>query len=190
MRIVFVMAMSLALSTVSQVASYSGDKKPNETTNTQKQVAIPEDGIAVLRPTKGNQVRGIIRLTQTDKGVRLRGRVQGLTPGKHGFHIHEYGDLSSPDGKSAGGHYAPKGHKHGGPEAAEHHAGDLGNIVADDNGIAQVDKMSNDLKLHFVVGRAIVVHAKMDDLKSQPSGDAGPRVAYGVIGYAEPMAEK
>lgn len=149
--------------------------------------AVGQGGVAVLRPTKGHKVRGVIRLIPTKDGLRIRGRVRGLKPGKHGFHIHQYGDLRSPDGKSAGGHYNPKGVRHGGPHDAVHHAGDLGNITANSQGVAQVDILAKWLKLQPVVGRAIVIHGGMDDLKSQPSGNAGPRVAVGVIGIAGPM---
>lgn len=160
------------------------DEKPAKTSSPRAEMPIPKAAVAVLTPTKGNKARGAIRLTQTDDGVRLQGMVRNLEPGEHGFHIHEFGDLRGPDGKSAGGHYNPEGHKHGGPDDAEHHAGDLGNITANDEGVAKVDKMAEGLKLHFIVGRSIVVHGGKDDLESQPSGDAGPRVALGVIGYA------
>lgn len=175
---------TLILSAVSLVLGVAQNQDVE--TGAKQAVQIPDDGIAVLRATKGNHVEGVIRLTQTTKGLRLSGEVRGLTPGKHGFHIHEYGDLRSADGKSAGAHYAPQGHKHGGPDSPEHHAGDLGNIAANDAGVAKVDILADDLKLHFVIGRSIVVHGGQDDLQSQPSGDAGPRVAYGVIGFAAP----
>jgi Cu-Zn family superoxide dismutase len=128
---------------------------------------LPTKAIAVLLPTEGSK------------------EVGGLTPGKHGFHIHEFGDVSSPDGASAGGHYNPDGHMHGGPDSQERHAGDFGNIEANQEGVATVNIDAKDLKLHFVIGRSFVVHAKADDLKSQPSGDAGGRVAVGVIGIAK-----
>ena len=70
------------------------------------------------------------------------------------------------------------------PKVAEHHAGDLGNITAGDDGVAKVDAKSKDLHLHFIIGRSIVVHADADDLKSQPAGNSGPRIAVGVIGVA------
>lgn len=151
---------------------------------------LPTDGVAVLKATKGNKVRGRLTLKQTKDGVRITGRVNNLTPGEHGFHIHEFGDLSSPDGKSAGGHFNPDGHDHAGPDAEKRHAGDLGNITADDEGVANVDILQKGLKLHFVIGRSFVVHAGKDDLQSQPSGDAGPRVAVGVIGIAQPKMKK
>ncbi|MEZ6133181.1 MAG: superoxide dismutase family protein [Planctomycetaceae bacterium] len=149
------------------------------------QVDVPKEAVAVLLATKGNDTSGTLMLTQQDDYVHVKGSVHGLTPGEHGFHIHEFGDLRDPSGKSAGGHFNPHGTKHGGPEDKERHPGDLGNITADANGMAKVDKKAKGLKLHFVLGRSFVVHAGKDDLKSQPSGDAGARVAVGVIGFAE-----
>lgn len=146
---------------------------------------IPREAVAVLAPTRGYEVQGTLLFQQQEDGVKVTGEVRGLEPGEHGFHIHEFGDLRHPEGLSAGGHFNPEGHKHGGPDDSERHAGDLGNITANSQGVAKVNMVAKDLKLHFVIGRAIVVHAKADDLKSQPSGDAGPRAALGVIGFAE-----
>lgn len=144
------------------------------------------DAVCVLRPTKGNKSRGVLTLKQHDGYVHIRGRVRNLTPGKHGFHIHALGDLRGTDGLATGGHYAPQGHDHGGPDEENRHAGDLGNIEANDNGVAWVDVNAKGLMLYAVIGRSFVVHGGEDDLKSQPSGNAGPRVAVGVIGIAEP----
>lgn len=146
---------------------------------------LPKHGVAVLFPTRGNQVRGMVEFTETQRGVGIKGMVRGLEPGKHGFHIHEFGDLRSRDGSAAGGHFDPAGHKHGAPGDEEHHYGDLGNITADEQGVANIDMTADWMKLHFIVGRALVVHAGPDDLESQPSGDAGDRVALGVIGIAQ-----
>jgi superoxide dismutase, Cu-Zn family len=146
---------------------------------------LPTKAIAVMLPTEGSKVSGILTLTAENGTVHIKGKVGGLTPGLHGFHIHEFGDVSSPDGASAGGHYNPDGHMHGGPEDKERHVGDLGNIKAGDDGVANVDVEARGAKLHFIIGRSLVVHAKEDDLKSQPSGDAGGRVAVGVIGIAK-----
>lgn len=154
------------------------------------QAKIPQNGVAVLAPTKGNNVEGTITLTQQDGQVHFKGEVRNLKPGKHGFHVHEYGDLRDPEGKSAGGHFNPEGHPHGGPNDPKRHAGDLGNIVANEKGVASVDLKAKGLMLHTVLGRAIVVHGGADDLKSQPSGDAGPRVALGIIGVAKDPAGK
>ncbi|MEQ8848312.1 superoxide dismutase family protein [Botrimarina sp.] len=149
------------------------------------EVDMPKAGVAVLHSKAKDGVDGTIHFEQTDQGLRITGKVKGLEPGKHGFHIHEYGDLSDPEAKSAGGHYNPDDSQHGGPDMADHHAGDLGNIEAGQDGVANVDMTAPWLKLHFVVGRAMVVHGGEDDLQSQPSGDAGPRVAAGVIGVAK-----
>lgn len=151
----------------------------------KEHLPLPTRGVAVLHPSEGSKVRGVILLDQHNDGLHIHGKVVGLTPGKHGFHIHEFGDLRDPKGESAGGHFDPHGHKHGGPGSEEHHAGDLGNIEANAEGVAEVNIKAPWLKLHFVIGRPMVVHGDPDDLTSQPSGAAGPRVALGVIGIAK-----
>ena len=144
--------------------------------------------VCVLVPTKDNKVRGRIFFNQGKNGVtQIRGKVNNLTPGLHGFHIHEFGDLTDRTGKSAGGHFNPEGHDHAGPDAQKRHVGDLGNIEANEDGVATVEMSVKGLKVHFILGRSIVVHAGKDDLTSQPSGNAGPRVAVGVIGIRQPM---
>ena len=145
--------------------------------------------IAVLVPTAGNHVTGTVVFTQTPGGLRVVADVSGLTPGKHGFHVHEFGDCSAPDGMSAGGHYNPSGMPHSAPTAGHRHAGDLGNLVAGPDGKAHLEWVDPVLGLEgpaSVIGRSVVVHEKEDDLKSQPTGNAGPRVACGVIGVAKP----
>jgi len=146
-----------------------------------------KDAVAVIAPTKasGGDVAGVVKLKQQKGFVQVTGEVTGLTPGKHGFHIHMYGDISAPDGTSAGGHYNPHGTPHGGPASKERHEGDLGNIEANADGVAKVNVKAKKLHLRQVLGRSFVVHGGVDDLKSQPSGDAGPRVGIGVIGVAQ-----
>jgi Cu-Zn family superoxide dismutase len=151
--------------------------------------AEPTKAIAVLVPTEGSKVAGTITFTKTADGVHVEGEVTGLTAGKHGFHIHEFGDTSSKDGKAAGGHFNPTGETHGAPDGEHHHAGDFGNIEADASGVAKVNITSKALSFagpSSILGRGVVVHAKEDDLKSQPAGNAGDRVAVGVIGVAKP----
>jgi superoxide dismutase, Cu-Zn family len=148
-------------------------------------IPLPKHAVAVFIPTEGHDdVHGTVMLTQEENYVRVLGHLTGLPPGKHGFHIHEFGDLRAPDGSSAGGHFNPSGKRHGAPTDAEHHVGDLGNILANEQGVAKVDAKIKGVPLHFVIGRALVVHEKADDFESQPSGDAGARLALGVIGFA------
>ncbi len=141
--------------------------------------------VAVLNPTAGNDVRGVVTFLRTEGGVYVVAEVRGLTPGPHGFHVHQLGDCSAPDGTSAGGHFNPTGHDHGGPDSEVRHVGDLGNIVADAEGNARHEVTDSQLQLdgpHSIVGRGLIVHAGEDDLASQPTGAAGARVACGVIG--------
>jgi Cu-Zn family superoxide dismutase len=154
--------------------------------------AAPTAAVAVLQPSKGSQVKGVITFTKTEGGIKVEGEITGLTPGKHGFHVHEFGDITSPDGTSAGGHFNPTGEPHAGPDADKRHAGDFGNVEADASGTAKVSFL--DKKISFegsnnILGRGLVVHAKPDDLKSQPSGDAGDRVGVGVIGVKKGAAK-
>jgi len=144
--------------------------------------------IAVLHPTKGNSVSGIVRFEAVEGGVRVVADVTGLTPGKHGFHIHEFGDCSSDDGSSAGGHFNPNGMPHSMPSSEQRHVGDLGNIEADKDGKAHLDYVDTMISFsgkNSIVGRGVIVHEKEDDLKTQPTGAAGARVACGVVGVAK-----
>ena len=144
-----------------------------------------ERAVAVLHPTEGNRAAGTVVFTQVGDKVRIVGTVEGLTPGKHGFHIHEWGDCSAPDGTSAGGHYNPDNHPHAGPDQMKRHMGDLGNLDANPMGKADYERDDGYVTLngpHSIIGRGVIVHAGEDDLASQPTGDAGSRVACGVIG--------
>lgn len=151
-----------------------------------------ERGVCVLQPIGDGGVRGTLYFDQRPDGLRVTGAVRGLEPGKHGFHIHQYGDLTDrQEGQSAGGHYAPRGMPHGRPADHERHVGDFGNITANEDGVATIDFTDHVARLggeHAIVGRAIVVHAGEDQF-TQPSGDAGARVAFGVIGIAKGESE-
>ncbi len=141
--------------------------------------------IAVLYPTKDNVVSGVVTFTKLTEGVKVSSNITGLTPGKHGFHIHEFGDCSSDDGTTAGGHFNPTQMPHGAPTDAQRHSGDFGNVTADSTGIALmewIDPMITFDGPNSIIGRAVIVHAVEDDLKTQPTGAAGARVACGVIG--------
>lgn len=145
--------------------------------------------LAVIQATAGNNTSGHVLFEKTAKGVKISGKIANLTPGKHGFHVHQYGDLRKADGTSTGGHFAPMGKPHGAPGDRMRHIGDLGNIEADENGVAEFSFV--DTKLAFegkasIIGRGLIVHAGEDDLTSQPTGAAGARVGMAVIGYANP----
>jgi len=146
-------------------------------------------GISVLHPTTGNKVSGTVTFTPVASGVQVHAEITGLSPGKHGFHIHEFGDCSAADASSAGAHFNPTNQPHAGPDVAARHEGDMGNIEADASGNAKLDYVDHQISLaedaKSAIGRSVVVHAKPDDLKTQPSGDAGARIACGVIGWAK-----
>jgi Cu-Zn family superoxide dismutase len=145
--------------------------------------------IAVLHPASNSQVKGTVTFTKSGDGVQIVADVTGLKPGKHGFHIHEFGDCSAPDAASAGGHFNPTHKQHGAPTATERHAGDLGNLEADSSGKAHLQWTDPTMKLsgdESILGHAVIVHEKEDDLKTQPTGNAGGRLACGVVGVAKP----
>ena len=143
--------------------------------------------IATLEPKSGSRVTGTVAFTKMGDQVRVVADIQNLAPGKHGFHIHEKGDCSSVDASSAGGHFNPTHQHHGGPDTAERHAGDLGNIEADASGKAHLE-WKGKLRLtgtDSIVGKSVVVHEKEDDLKTDPAGNSGARIACGVIEVAK-----
>lgn len=143
-----------------------------------------------LASASGSLVSGKLAVKTMADGVHITGEVGGLQPGSmHGFHIHEKGDCSAADASSAGGHFNPAGAAHGKAEAGAHHAGDADNLVADAQGVAKVDRHFGGVTLgggaaNDVAGKAVIVHAAPDDYKSQPAGNAGARVACGVITIA------
>lgn len=141
---------------------------------------------APLAPTKGNSASGMVKFTEVDGGVVIDASVTGLSPGKHGFHIHEQGDCSAPDATSAGGHFNPTGKPHGDPTKDDHHLGDMPMLVADANGNARFGTTLEGLTISGkgkgnIVGRGVIVHAAPDDFTTQPTGNSGARVACGVI---------
>lgn len=147
----------------------------------------PTELIAVVSPTEGNKVRGVVMFKALDdKKVEVKARFSGFEPNSmHGFHIHQFGDLTAPDGTSAGGHFNPKDKQHGLPPDQWRHAGDLGNLQADKDGEVEKTFVIDTFQLtgkHSILGRAVIVHEKTDT-GEPPSGSAGARIAYGVIGY-------
>jgi Cu-Zn family superoxide dismutase len=141
---------------------------------------------ARLLPTRGNEAAGSVTFSQKGDKVVVNANVTGLKPnGEHGFHVHEKGDCSSGDGMSAGGHFNPAAKQHGDYAAGAHHAGDMPNLKADANGVATLVWEDTELTVtegpNTVIGRSVVIHLNPDDYKSQPAGNAGPRIACGVI---------
>jgi Cu-Zn family superoxide dismutase len=149
----------------------------------------PDEGLrasAALQPTKGNKTIGEATFEQVGDKVRVIVFAQGLKPDQeHGFHIHEAGDCSSGDGMSAKGHFNPLGKPHGHPSSAERHAGDLPSLKAAKNGRAKLDVTMDGISLRpgptSIIGRGLIIHADPDDFKTQPTGNAGARLACGVI---------
>ncbi len=144
--------------------------------------------IAVMHPTKGQKVEGTVTFTKVANGVRVEAHIHGLAAGNHGFHIHEFGDCSSPEGMSTGGHFNPEKADHAGPKTHKRHIGDLGNIEADNSGHAKYDMVDDQLRFDgptSIIGRGLIIHEKADDFKTQPTGNAGGRVSCGVIGVAK-----
>ena len=140
---------------------------------------------AVIQAKSGSSLTGHATFTAMERGVQVELVITDAPPGWHAVHIHEVGDCSSPDGKSAGGHFNPGSHDHGSPHAAMHHAGDLGNMLVGDDGSGYHAIFMPELEVTSgafgVVGRAIVVHEGADDLTSQPTGAAGGRIGCGEI---------
>ncbi|KZV37632.1 superoxide dismutase [Dorcoceras hygrometricum] len=155
-------------------------------------VASSKKGVAVLKGTSA--VEGVVTLAQEGDGpTTVKVRISGLTPGKHGFHLHEFGDTTNGC-ISTGAHFNPKGLTHGAPEDEVRHAGDLGNIVANAEGVAEATITDSQITLsgpNSVVGRAFVVHELEDDLGkgghelSLSTGNAGGRLACGTFGLVK-----
>jgi len=139
-----------------------------------------------LGPASGSLVSGRLQAMPMGDGVHFTGDIGGLPPGStHAIHIHEKGDCSAADAASAGGHFNPRQQPHGRVDQGAHHAGDMDNVVADAQGVAHVNVHAQGVSLgggdSNILGRAVVVHGAPDDYRTQPAGNAGTRVACGVI---------
>lgn len=165
-----------------------------ETTLPPDPVAEPAAAMAAaatatvtLAPTQGNDTAGTLNFAVIDGVVQASGQITGLGAGtSHGFHIHEAGDCSAPDATSAGGHFNPDSSDHGRVGHGDHHGGDSDNLVADDAGVATVDTRFEGVTIgdggaSDIIGRGVIVHADPDDYMTQPTGNAGARLACGVI---------
>ncbi|HEV8694331.1 MAG TPA: superoxide dismutase family protein [Lysobacter sp.] len=150
-------------------------------------VSTAQRASIVLMPASGSLVSGKLTATPTADGVRITGEIGGLQRGgTHAIHIHEKGDCSAIDATSAGSHFNPASQPHGKNGSGPHHGGDMDNIVANASGVAKVDVSASGVTLgggapNDIADRAIVVHAMADDYHTQPAGNAGARVACGVI---------
>jgi Cu-Zn family superoxide dismutase len=143
------------------------------------------EATAKLESRSGSSVTGEAEFTEKSGGVEVSIQIKGAKPGTHGVHLHDKGDCSALDASSAGGHFNPDSKTHGSPAADPHHAGDFGNITVGANGTGKLKLMVKGLTVapgpNSVVGHAVVIHADTDDMKSQPAGNAGARVACGVV---------
>lgn len=139
--------------------------------------------VAYLKPLKDSKIQGKVTFTKVANGVKIIADVDGLSPGKHGFHIHEYG-VCEDDGKTAGAHFNPGKTEHASPESSVRHVGDLGNLIADDEGHAHYQRIDKVISLegeNSIIGRSLIIHADPDDFKTQPAGASGTRICCGVI---------
>jgi Cu-Zn family superoxide dismutase len=162
-------------------STFAQGKKGTQTAPAGKAAAA---ATAAIEARSGSTVSGTAEFMMHDGKMMITVSVKGAPAGQHAVHIHEKGDCSAPDASSAGGHFNPGGHQHGAPDAAEHHAGDLGNITIGADGTGSLMIHSSDLSLsgtNSVVGHAIIVHEKTDDFVTQPTGNAGGRIGCGVI---------
>jgi len=164
-----------------------GDKAPPAPADRPAASVAAKVAVAAMRPTAGQKTQGTVRFVDSGNGrIQVIADLDGLQPGqKHGFHIHEFGDCSKPDAASAGDHFNPGGHDHGLPDKGHRHGGDLGNVTADGKGRAHYEITLDNVTLTTgptaIAGRGVIVHLKQDD-GGQPTGNAGPRIACGVIG--------
>lgn len=142
--------------------------------------------MSTLQPSSGQTAKGTVHLSDAGEGnVDVQVDLTGVPPGTHGFHIHEKGDCGN-NGANAGGHFNPTSMVHSAPDAVSHHAGDFGNVTADANGEVHTRFTTHSVSLksgeaNNPLGKAVVLHEKPDDLASQPSGNAGGRIACGVL---------
>ena len=176
------MAGCASSGTPTATAKPSSDNAPAKSTASRATV--------VLAPASGSLVSGTLTLVPMGDGVHMSGEVGGLKPGDtRGFHIHKKGDCSAADASTAGGHFNPAAQAHGRSGHGAHHAGDTDNIVANAKGVARIDAHVTGVTLgggagNDIAGRAVIVHAAADDYTTQPTGNAGARMACGVIKVA------
>jgi len=195
----FLVAASLLVGCDSMGAKKDkGTTSNNKNDNTSMKARMNDNApakmaVATIKPSKAattqpvaNNVMGTVTFTQMGDSVKMAVNLTGLPANStHGIHIHEKADMSDPGLASVGGHFNPEGHKHGGPNSPMAHAGDFGNITSDGNGNVNTEMTVKGITLDTgttgIIGRSVIVHAKADDLQTDPSGNSGARVAGGVI---------
>ncbi|HRI52747.1 MAG TPA: superoxide dismutase family protein [Pseudomonadota bacterium] len=169
---------AVCLTACPPAAEQKTDKPP--TTGGDGPVAV-----TTLEARSNSTVKGQATFTQAGDKVKILVEVSGATPGQHGLHVHENGDCSAPDAKSAGGHFNPGNAEHGAPDKATHHAGDFGNLTVGEDGNGKLELLTDQISVNpgtvSVVGRALVLHEKVDDTATQPTGNSGGRIGCGVI---------
>jgi len=150
------------------------------------------EAVAVIHPTEGNSATGTVTFKKVANGVQVHAEAQGLNEGKHGFHIHLYGDCRAADGTSAGTHFNFEGSSTNPPEDIDRITGNLGNLDADSEGMATADTLIANATLNgpkSIIGRAVIIHSKPNDPSQPPIGAAGARLGCGVIGLANTGAD-
>lgn len=185
LRCTLTAATAVALAACSTAPATSPPASPAPRAATPA-VSTASGATIMLAPASGSLVSGKLIAAPIAGGVRINGEIGGLPRGStHAIHIHEKGDCSAADATSAGGHFNPAQQPHGRAGRGPHHGGDMDNIVADGSGVARVDVRALGVSLGGgatdIGGRAVVVHAAPDDYATQPAGNAGARVACGVI---------
>lgn len=163
-------------------ATGCGETKTSSTVAVANPKSSPTVAVANLKPTQGNEASGKVNFKAENNGVLVTAELRGLPPGKYGLNIHEKGDCSAPDAKSAGDHFAPKGNSHGAPDAHENerHAGDIAHIAADNSGNVKYNRVDKVIKLsgdNSIVGKAVIV----SDEENAENEDNAKRFACGVI---------
>lgn len=188
-----VLPVALTLAACATTAPSTGNGPASASTGASTSAPTPaatstaRSATVNLASASGSLVSGRLTAMPMAGGVHFTGEVGGLTPGStHAIHVHETGDCSAADASSAGGHFNPAGTPHGQVGTETHHAGDMNNIVANAQGVAQVDVHAEGVTLgggtaNDIAGRAVIVHAAPDDYRSQPAGEAGARVACGLV---------
>lgn len=189
-RVALVTALAAALAACASTPQEAA--KPDAPATATHNASTARQAIANLASASGSLVSGRLTLVPMGDGVHITGEIGGLQANSnHGFHIHEKGDCSAADASSAGGHFNPAAKPHGRTGHGAHHAGDGDNLVADAQGVARVDAHFSGVSLgggnaNDIAGRALIVHANADDYSSQPAGNAGARVACGLIRVTAP----